>query len=71
MSFNGFGTEFGPMSLIVRYYQYTYMKFNAVYDKGVLEDIFLLIAHYPTQKKSLSDLNVQDSWPLVCVYSYG
>ena len=26
----------------------SYMKFNAVYDKGVMEDIFLLIAHYPT-----------------------
>lgn len=37
MSFNGFGTEFGPMALIVRYYQYTCMKFNAVYDKGVME----------------------------------
>lgn len=39
MTFNGFGTEFAPIALIVRYYRYIYMKLNTVYYKGIIEDI--------------------------------
>ena len=39
MTFNGFGTEFEPMALTVKYYRYTYMKLSTVYYKGVTEDI--------------------------------
>lgn len=39
MTFNGFGTEFRPMALIVKYYRYIYTKLRIVYYKGVIEDI--------------------------------
>lgn len=36
---NGFGSEFEPVALIVKYYRYIHMKLSTVYYKGVLEGI--------------------------------